>query len=250
MNTLLKPYYNLLTVLTIVVCLFSSCVENESLDINTDIDFLTEFGKYRKELTVYDKSGKNSAVLLVGSDDESVLNLWKEDNFTLIPLRVGQTGQEAIDEFIETKGIMNKNADKSSNKDDSEHIAAQISTMFLSKNLGENIENVILYSQDPYDEDLRGWRYDTHYSDYYGSAGANYGTVTCIFYGQNFWHRGYYGLQFINYQGNGWSTIVSEWKQIKRNEDHPYTRTPCYVMKARRKYKGSNNNSVLVEFQY
>jgi len=228
---------------------FHSCSKNDVTDapINTSID--EEFGKHLKELTIFDEANENSAVLLVGSDDASILNMWTAENFTLVPVKEGETTKEAVDAFF-AKNAPIANDEAEVDEDALEDTGASISTKLLSTSLVDGVAKVVLHSTSPYDEDMRGWTYQTHYSDYQGQAGENTGTVTCNVYGQNFWHRGYYGIQYKKYSSSSWSTVVSEWKQIKRGDTDEYSKTPCYVMKARRKYKGSNNNSVLVEFEY
>ena len=129
----------------------------------------------------------------------------------------------------------------SQSTDDDGIVAAEISTMFISKNLKKDVKNVALTTIPPYDEDMRGWSYETHYSD-----AINNNTVTVNVYGHNGWHRGYWAAFYKKYSYSGWSTIVGEWKRIKKGESASRTRTPCYKMKAKRKYK---KGSVTIEFE-
>ena len=66
-----------------VVGLLASC-EKKDVDIVTPSLYSDNFGKHTKELTIYDEAKENSAVLLVGSDDKSILDMWQSENFRLI----------------------------------------------------------------------------------------------------------------------------------------------------------------------
>lgn len=237
------------SVVAFATLFFNSCSKEES-DQPQQVNIDEEFGKYTKEVTVYDENKENSAVLLVGSDDESILNMWTSENFTLLPIKEGESIEDALGlEFSEEAG---DELDESLSKlDDSEDVAAKISTRFLSKNLQNGVTGVLLLSTDPYDDDMRGWKYDTHYSEYYGQPNSqNQGIVTYNVWGYNFWHRGYYGMfMLVTSSSTNWSTIISEWKQIKKNEHHSDSKA-CYVMKGTRKYKSNNNNSVIIGFTY
>ena len=176
--------------------------------------------------------------------------MWTSENFSLLPIKEGESIEDALDlEFSEETG---DDLDESlSQLDDSEDVAAKISTRFLSKNLKEGVIGVLLKTTDPYDDDMRGWKYDTHWSDYYGQPNSqNQGIVTYNVWGYNFWHRGYWGMfMLVTSSSPNWSTIQSEWTKIKRGE-HKSSSRSCYVMKGTRKYKSNNNNSVIIGFTY
>ena len=61
----------------------------------------SDFGKYSKEIVVTDAKGENSAVLLVGSNDKSYLDLWTEKNFELIPVKYGENTMDVLKAFYE-----------------------------------------------------------------------------------------------------------------------------------------------------
>ena len=156
-----------------------------------------EFAKFTKELTVFDAEKNNSAVLLVGSDDESVLNMWTADNFTLIPIKEGQTLADVFESNVSEESLDEENEVEDGDED--ENVAARIITKFISKNLQEGVKNVALQITDPYDESMRGWKYDEHVCEYAGIYNSNRGWIKCTVYGHNIIHKGYYGVSFKNY---------------------------------------------------
>ena len=206
-----------------------------------------EFAKFTKELTVFDAEKNNSAVLLVGSDDESVLNMWTADNFTLIPIKEGQTLADVFESNVSEESLDEENEVEDGDED--ENVAARIITKFISKNLQEGVKNVALQITDPYDESMRGWKYDEHVCEYAGIYNSNRGWIKCTVYGHNIIHKGYYGVSFKNYSYSAkWSELVSEWTRIKSGDSESHE-AQCYQMKVTRKYKGSNN-SVTVKFEF
>ncbi|SNR15224.1 hypothetical protein [Tenacibaculum jejuense] len=191
-------------------------------------------GKFTKEITIYDTAKANSVTLEVGSNDASVLDLWSEESFELNILSKSE-------EVIELNPGDENNASDDDTNDD---VGAEISYRIIRKNIVDTNKRLILTENPPYSDDVRGWKYSTYYSE---AIDGN--TVTVNIFGHNFWKRGYYSVSYKKTSSSGWSTIAGEWTRIKRNETKSFTRTPCYHMKARRKYKGSNN-SVTIEFEY
>jgi hypothetical protein len=199
----------------------------------------SDFGKYSKEIVVTDAKGENSAVLLVGSNDKSYLDLWTEKNFELIPVKYGENTMDVLKAFYEGR----KQTSKFDENIDETDTGKEIFTMFISKNLKEDVETVLLCEKVP-ENCEKGWKYGTHYS--YGLDAG--GTITCRVYGANFWWWGYYGLEWRPSVKHEWSTIVSEWKQVGRHDVFTHSKTGCYQMKATRKYNGSPE-SVTIEFR-
>jgi hypothetical protein len=234
-NSFIKSKF--IAIITIGLLIFNSCQkENVTSEVNLD----DEFGKFTKEIIVYDSIGENSAILKLGSNDKSVLDMWTADNFELVPIEYGQTLSEIMNEKYPNATNEVEDVDIEEEGDD-DIVAAEISTMFISKDLQEGVKNVALTTYPPYDEDMRGWSYDTHYS--VKEPGNN---VTVNIYGHK-WHRGYYGVYYMKYESSGWSTIKSEWTRIKNGESKSCNRKPCYYMKTRRK---SKKGSVTVEYEY
>ena len=202
----------------------------------------SDFGKYTKELVIKDQKGENSAILLVGSNDKSYLDLWTENNFELIPVKFGENTKDVLDAYFGNKKQTETNMEENGEYEDYVDTGKEIFTMFLSKNLQENVEKVLLYEKAP-NTGEKGWKYETHLSRALDAGG----TITCYVYGGNFWHWGYYGLQWRSSVYQDWATIVSEWRQVGRNDTFTHSKTKCYQMKARRKYTG-NPESVTIEF--
>ncbi|MGI6719018.1 MAG: hypothetical protein ACOX4D_07815 [Bacteroidales bacterium] len=228
----------IIAVFSITVLFFYSCTKKETYQPQ-HWNIYEGFGKFTKEVKIYDENNENSAVLLVGSNDESILNMWTSENFTLVPIKEGQSLSEIIN--LNTCNDETESMIDERNVDDV--VTAEISYMIISKDIGADVSNIVLVENPPYSDEMRGWKYSTFYSD---AVEGN--KVTVNIYGHNFWHRGYYAVSYLQYLTSSWSTIAGEWTQIKNNETKSYTRNPCYKMKARRKYKGSNE-SVIIEFE-
>ncbi len=225
-----------------IVGLLASC-EKKDADIITPLQYSDGFGKYTKELTIYDETRENSAVLLVGSNDKSILDMWQSENFQLI------VSKNAVDADANAKAFFAKYAPALSQKSatadeepESDEVVAHITTRFISQNLQPDVVSVQLASLPPYDVDMRGWKYETHYAQADASQ-----KLTCIFRGGNFWHRGYCALDYKAYAGNPWSTIIGKWQLVLNKTVIEKTASPCYEMAAHRKYNGTNP-SVTVQF--
>lgn len=227
----------LLAITMVAMAFFGSCKKEQPQTAKNQYNE-SDFGKYSKELVITDAKGENSAVLLVGSNDKSYLDLWTEKNFELIPIKIGENTMDVLKAFYTGRKQTN---DFDENIDDTD-TRKEIFTMFLSKNLKEDVEEVLLYEKVP-ETCEKGWKYGTHYS--YGLDSG--GTITCRVYGANFWWWGYYGLEWRPSPNHEWSTIVSEWKQVGRHDVFTHTKTGCYQMKATRKYNGSPE-SVTIAF--
>lgn len=246
MKTTINKYFSVLIIgLTLLFAV--GCEKSEETKKTSNI--YEEFGNFTKEITIYDETKENSAVILVGSDDESILNMWSSENFTLGIIKNEQDAETIVNEYVSKFPVeKNENVD-----DESDEISAKISIRFLTKDLTADVSNVFLLTNDPYDDDMRGWTMETVYSDRYGSVGQNVNNyVKCTFYGQNILYKGYYKLRYLVNRGDFYTWITNSsglWEKIRRNEVDVYSRTPCYTMKAERKYKG-NPNSVIFVFSY
>jgi len=239
----MKKIVSLFSVLFFLAAiLISGCKKEEVVQAQLENNN-NELGKYTKEVTIYDKDKENSAVLLVGSNDKSILDMWSSENFTLIPVKEGQSLTDILKLDDSNNDETPLSSDEEASSTDNE-VAAEISYMIISKNLQVDVKYVALQEKPPYSDDMRGWHYSTNYSE---SEEGN--SVTVNIYGHNFWHRGYYGVFYKVNSNSSWTTVASEWTRIKIGESKSYNRNPCYQMKARRKYKGSTN-SVTIEFEY
>lgn len=225
-----------LILLTVMTPLFTSC-SDEKIETPKEDPVKEELGKYTKQILVYDATKSNSIELLVGSDDPSVLKLWNSSSFSLEKKEKGQKLATMNWEPLQ-------NQSKTSDSDDDEMVAAEIAYTVIAKHYENPTDVFVLVENPPYQAASRGWLYSTFYSHAIEDQ-----TVTVNVYGRNFWKKGYYSVSYKKNSGSSWSSIAGEWTRIKNNEEKNYTRTPCYVMKARRKYKGTNN-SVVIEFEY
>lgn len=207
------------------------------------------FGTYSTEMTVYDASGKNSALIKIGTDDLAYFKMISPENITLIPVKKGQSIADAVDLYNEEYSLDNDYVDEELCDDEAndDEPGTPIYTMILSTSLADDVENVILVNNTP--SPSKGWKYDIRYG--YAPlerTDAHYEKAT--FYGQNKAHVGYYGLTCTKYSIPQVSTLVSNYKQIRTGEIDVYEHSDCLVMTAYLKYKGTNNPSVYVMFKY
>lgn len=230
--------------------LFSSC-EKDTKELITEKGGINEivntldFGKYSKEMVVQDVSGKNSAVIKIGSNDSIYFQQITPKSVVLIPVKYGQNTSEAVAEFCKQNNISTEFISEEENPEDTSGIS--VYSMILSKTLADDVENVILYNMTP-SLSKAEWIYSTEYG-YAPTSGLNAFKQQAIFTGHNVWHVGYYGLSYKQNSTSNISTIVSKYAQIRTNDIYKYTRNDCTVMYAYLKYKGQNP-SVVVEFVY
>lgn len=187
------------------------------------------FGKFTKEVTVYDETGKNSAVLKLGSNDQSILDLWTAENFTLIPITDAPADNEEIPE---------DNSDVSTDDEDG-NISASVSVMILSRDLKDDVKAISLKPTVPDSGDLR---LDWFYLTYYSIPGWDkfYSLI-----GRNFWRRAYADLYFTTYQSDSWRALFVD-RQIKNGENINSPISDVYAMKVITRQK--KENEILVSF--
>ena len=238
-KSFIKIIFLIFTVVTSMAS-FNSCEKRNTPEQETTIE--DEFGNFIKELIVYDSTGDNSAVLKLGSNDMSILDMWTANNFDLITIQNGQTLKDIMNKRYPNDKEYETDIENDENDEDNNITASEVSIMIISKDLKDGVKNIAITTKPPYDEDMRGWSYSTYYSQ---SISDN--TVTVNVYGHNRWHKGYWAASYKKHSStNGWSTIVGEWSRIRNDEAASRTKTPCYKMKARRKYK---KGSVTIEFE-
>ncbi len=239
-----------------LILLLSACerhsvkLAEETTDIEKVINRLP-FGNYSKELVVYDESRENSALVKVGTDDLEYFKLLTTKNLTLIPVKKGQTADDAVNEYCRKNNINVSygeiEEDLSEMEPDNEEVTSPVYSMILSKTMSEGIENVILLNNTP--SLTKGWKYGIQYG-YAPLEGVDAHYEKATFVGQNNFHVGYYGLTCSKYSVPQVSTLVSNYKQIRTGTTEEYEHSDCLVMTAYLKYKGTNNPSVIVMFKY
>lgn len=178
-------------------------------------------------------------MLKLGSNDQSILEMWTADNFELLPILEGQSFTEAFNAMYPSDENITDESDAIADDLKNEDVASSLSIMFVSKNLNKGVKDVALTTIPP-GNDSRDWNYQTYYSQI---------NIDKTFYIErhNFWHRVFFGLQYMAYSTSSWSTIVSEWKKIGNNDSYSYTRNPCYQMKARVKYRSTSHFTIYFE---
>lgn len=239
-----------------LISLLNACEKNsekvseQTKSVNEVIDKLP-FGNYSKELVVYDKSGENSALVKIGTDDLDYFNMLTQNNLTLIPVKKGQTAAEAVNVYCKNNGINVSydeiEEDTTVTEPGDDEITSPVYSMILSKSLADDVENVILVNNAP--SPTKGWKYDVQYG-YAPLDGVDAHYEKATFCGQNNSYVGYYGLTCMKYSVPQVSTLVSNYKQIRTGETDVYEHYDCLVMTAYLKFKGTNNPSVIVMFKY
>ena len=118
--------------------------------------------------------------------------------------------------------------------------AAHITTRFLSKQLQPDVVAVNLATLPPYGDDMRGWKYETHF------AYANEdGELTCIFRNAGSKKYGFCALDYQTTPGGQWSTMIGSWHPVNGSLER--SAAPCYRMRASRRYL-DNTPDVTIEF--
>ncbi len=210
--------------------LFNSCSkeEEELIQQNTNDNL-----EYSKDIQLYDKSGDNSVMMRVSSDDQSFVELYSTDNFEVIPVKVGQSVDEVLEEYYgpqDDPEDVEEDVDTDSEGLDNEE--PSIAFEIVSKDLKDGIQNVLITYLHPDDGDDRAkWRYYDHYSYH------DYVTITRV----SFWRRVYLGVYYqANSYSSPWSTITGTWYKLSNNEQHNKGKVGSYRLKARIKTKKSS----------
>ena len=119
-------------------------------------------------------------------------------------------------------------------------LPAHITTRFLSKQLQPDVVAVNLATLPPYGDDMRGWKYETHFA----YAGED-GTLTCIFRNAGSKNYGFCALDYQATPGGQWSTMIGSWYPVNGSLER--SAAPCYRMRASRRYL-DNTPDVTIEF--
>ncbi len=243
-----------------LVLIASSCEKAEDLNttknsqtkemqIYEDFTKDLDFGKYSKEIVVYDKTKENFALVKIGTDNEDYFKLITSDNLTILPIKQGESTEEVLSAYNNAtygesySGEEIEEDDTLSGDGNCLHVYSAI----LSTSLANDVERIILVNNTP-NPTKADWTISYVYG-YAPSSGTNYGKQTARFIGQNRWHVGYFGLKYKRLSDGLVSTIVSDYQQIRTNDIVEKTRTDCKYMEAHLKHKG-DPASVIVEFLY
>lgn len=227
-----------LLVAMLVAVLFSGCTkdkENISVFMHDDCGS----AQFIKSLVIYDADRQNSAQLLVGSNDSTYLKLWTEQNFELIPIKYGECTKDVLDARFKATNLGSGKAVVAQESSDDPQL--QLYTKFECKYLQDDVEKVVLYEKLP-DMGETAWTYLTHYSK---TLQPN-DSITCFVYGVNSDVSGYYGLEMRTSENDGWSTVVSEWRQVEYGKSYVHGLRNAYQMKARKKVYGATESVVIL----
>lgn len=230
----------LILVAFVATALFSSCTREEA---NPSKPQATNYKQeYSKRIQLFDKSGQNAVIIRVSSEDQSLVEQYSSKNFEVVPIRKGQSLNEAVQAYYGTR-----NEDQESLEEASEEAyvdAANISFEIISMELSEEHINIGLTFIHPEDNSLRAsWKYYTHYS----AAGQGLEQTASI-ERHSFWRRVYFGMYYKAYSWSGWSTIISPWRKLSNNDSYSANRNPSYQFKVRVKTKKSSAYTVSFEY--
>lgn len=216
----------------------AACAKDEG-DIEM-LPYSDSFGRHLKTLTIYDDTGENSAELLVGADHQEILDLWQADNFRLVVSKNEASVEADVEAFLQAHTPKDKKATAKAGTPKPTEPAAHITTRFLSKQLQPDVVAVNLATLPPYGDDMRGWKYETHFA----YAGED-GTLTCIFRNAGSKNYGFCALDYQATPGGQWSTMIGSWYPVNGSLER--SAAPCYRMRASRRYL-DNTPDVTIEF--
>ncbi len=166
--------------------------------------------------------------------------MWSSSNFELLPVLESQTIEEALENAYSSDSDSTSEAESDDDEDaDDDDSASALSITIISKNLNTGVKNVALTTIAP-EDDSRSWKYNTYYSQ------AN---VDHTFYIErhHILRRVFFGLKYKSTSSSSWSTSISEWKKLSNHESYEKTYSTCYQMKARVKYRSTNNFTTYFE---
>jgi hypothetical protein len=199
--------FSIIAVFAVVSTLFFNSCENE--DSVMTIKKSTE--DYSKDITL-EKDG-NIVIMRVSSQDESLINLYSEENFELVPIPEGKDLCDMLD-LVEGD---------SSEEDLEDFPVTSISVSFttISETRAEDIKSVAVTFKHPDFGDERSWGYWWHYSQ----EGVDKTAVICD---SHWWYKVYYGLKYKAYSNSSWSTVISEWTKAPNNDCKSRTKSLVY----------------------
>ena len=172
--------FTFLAAVAVVLTVFNGCIKDDTISKNGLPDFVStkyesEYGKYQKELLVYDQSGNNSILLLIHSDIEGTVEDYLNKNDLELMLEVDQKGNS-----LKSATIGSSNSNKSSKATiPDEILKRQVSVELITENIQEHVKNYYLNVKSK-ELQLKDFIFDQNYDVFYSTTGnfigvSNYG---------------------------------------------------------------------------
>ncbi len=212
----------------IIATFFVSCSKDEDNIPQEESPIL-----FSKEIEVFDLNNKCSAVMKISSEDASLLDFYTEKNFEIIPVKEGQTFDEAVDAYYalnpitEDEGLTEEEEEEDDESiiDDSD--APTVNIEMVSENLVDGVKYLAITSIAPDFGDARGW----HISTYWDFVPHRYADIK-----RTSWaHKTYYGLHFGPSTYN-WLVFYPKWMKNNRTYSHEIPDNPlgyCWNFKVK-----------------
>ncbi len=183
---------------------FNSC-QKEANEVAPKAD--TEILEHSRTITAFDKSGENSADIVLTTNDLSLLNKYSAENFELIPIMENEDAATVISNFYgNTQSNDNEEEDTTVEEEDTTTPNFVIEVQNVNK--AAAVKAVSITFKHPESGDDRAWKYKTHksYND-------------CMFIQRtSAWHRVYYGLEYRASSTSGYTTDTARYKKLNNNE--------------------------------
>lgn len=197
----------------IIATFFVSCSKDDDNILQDESPIL-----FSKEIEVFDLNNECSAVMKISSEDASLLDFYTEKNFEIIPVKEGQTFDEAVDAYYALYPIP-EDEDLTEDEDDDESIiedsdAPTVNIEKLSENLVEGVQYLAITSIAPDFGDARGWNISTYWDfDHHRYADIKR---------KSWLHKTYFGLhyEYSNLTSGGWLVPYPKW--MKNNKTYSY----------------------------
>lgn len=144
--------FSIIVVFAVVSTLFfNSCSDNE------DIEYGTYNNEFSKDIEVFDDTNKNSVILKISSPDQSIVERYKKENFSLV---LNPTNEEIIDECVDE--VFDESIeDEIINQKNSFFVSIGV----ISKNFTYEVEEFEIIETEPDFSDLRAsWKEKAYYS--------------------------------------------------------------------------------------
>lgn len=227
----------LLTILFLIILFSCSKTEIESINNTLVSEYINEYGKYQKELIVYDQSKENSLFFVIHSDAPGAIDDFLKRNELTLIVNFDETN-------IELKsGIINESK---SNLNDGERISQEIfdkrvNVQLITENIQNNVKEYFLHVESKNIQLKSSFPFHANYSVSYKTEPhakfigvVNYGVpwdtsehwdIYCFLEKTNSWLAGWDVLWHGRLYGYGWPYFA-------RLDYTSYSSSPYYKLGA------------------
>lgn len=194
----------------IITTFFVSCSKDEDNIPQEESPML-----FSKEIKVFDLNNECSAVMNISAEDASLLDFYTEENFEIIPVKEGQTFDEAVDAYYalypihEVEDLTAEENDDESIIEDSD--APTVNIEKVSEKLVEGVKYLAITSIAPDFGDARGWNISTYW-DFVPHRYVDIKRTSAL-------HKTYYGLHLESLTYN-WLVPYPKWMKNNKTYSH------------------------------